>query len=155
MESFGQTKEAWFREFLELPHGILSSDTFRRVFEAIDPGKFQQSFINWVQTIRLLTAGEVVAIDGKTVRRTYQKGQKKRAVHMVSAWAAQSKLVLGHKKINDKSNEITAIPELLELLSVAECIVTIDAMGCHTDIAEQIVQQEVDYLLAVKKDQRH
>lgn len=155
MELFGQTKEAWFREFLELPHGIPSDDTFRRVFAAIDPEKFQQSFISWVESISVLTAGEVVAIDGKSVRGTYQKGQKKRAVHMVSAWAAENRLVLGQKKVSDKSNEITAIPELLALLSVSGCIVTIDAMGCQTDIAAQIVQQEADYLLAVKKNQGH
>jgi predicted transposase YbfD/YdcC len=155
MELFGQTKEEWFRGFLELPHGIPSDDTFRRVFEVIDPVKFQQRFMNWVQTISDLTAGEVIAIDGKAVRGTYQKDRKKRAVHMVSAWATNNKLVLGQRKVAEKSNEITAIPELLELLTISGCIVTIDAMGCQTEIAEQIVQQEGDYLLAVKKNQEH
>lgn len=155
MELFGQTKEGWFREFLELPYGIPSDDTFRRIFEVIEPVKFQQSFMNWVQTISDLTAGEVIAIDGKAVRGSYQKDDKKRAVHMVSAWAANNKLVLGQRKVADKSNEITAIPELLELLTISGCIVTIDAMGCQTEIAEQIIQQEGDYLLAVKKNQEH
>ena len=155
MELFGQAKEAWFRAFLDLPHGIPSDDTFRRVFEALNPEQFQASFISWVRTIHVLTAGEVVAVDGKTVRGTYQKGRQKRAIHMVSAWATNNKLVLGQVKVNDKSNEITAIPELLNLLAISGCIVTIDAMGCQTEIAEQIVAQEADYLLAVKQNQGH
>ena len=155
MELFDQAKEAWFRQFLELPHGIPSDDTFRRVFEAIDPEKFQASFISWVETISALTSGEVVAIDGKTVRGTYQKSSQKRAIDMVSAWATVNKLVLGQVKVSDKSNEITAIPELLSLLAISGCIVTIDAMGCQTEIADQIVEQGADYLLAVKQNQGH
>jgi predicted transposase YbfD/YdcC len=155
MELFGQAKKEWLGQFLMLRHGIPSDDTIRRVFEAIEPEKFQASFMDWVQTISELTAGEVVAIDGKTVRGTYQKGSQKGAIHMVSAWASVNKVVLGQVKVNEKSNEITAIPELLHLLAIKGCIVTIDAMGCQTEIAEQIVEQGADYLLAVKQNQGH
>ena len=153
MELFGQTKEAWFRGFLKLPHGIPSDDTFRRVFEGIDPEKFQSCFMNWVQAVHQVTGGQVIAIDGKTVKGTGYLGQK--AIHMVSAWASANKVVLGQLKTDEKSNEITAIPQLLDLLSISGCIVTIDAMGCQTEIAQKIVDKAGDYLLAVKKNQGH
>lgn len=153
MELFGQTKEAWFRSFLELPHGIPSDDTFRRVFERIDPEKFQKCFMNWVKVIQQLTSGQVIAVDGKTVKGTRRSGQK--AIHIVSAWASENKVVLGQLKTDEKSNEITAIPQLLDLLSISGCIVTIDAMGCQTEIAHKVIDEEGDYLLAVKKNQGH
>lgn len=153
MELFGQTKEAWFRGFLELPHGVPSDDTFRRVFEAIDPEKFQGCFMNWVQAVHRLTDGQVIAIDGKTVKGT-RRGQQK-GIHMVSAWASANKVLLGQLKTEEKSNEITAIPQLLDLLAISGCIVTIDAMGCQTEIAQKIIDEEGDYLLAVKKNQGH
>ena len=153
MELFNQTKEGWFRGFLSQPHGIPSDDTFRRVFEKINPKKFQQHFMDWVKAVEKLTRGQVIAIDGKTVKGTRHSKQK--AIHIVSAWASENKVVLGQLKTDEKSNEITAIPQLLDLLSVSGCIVTIDAMGCQTEIAQKIIDEEGDYLLAVKKNQGH
>lgn len=150
IETFGKAKESWFRQFLRLPNGIPSHDTFGQLFAALDPTQFQQCFVSWVMTISQLTVGEVVAIDGKTLRRSHDKGAGKAAVHMVSAWASQNRLVLGQVKVDDKSNEITAIPELLRLLALQGCIVTLDAMGCQTEIAAQIIAQGADYLLALK-----
>lgn len=150
IETFGQAKEAWFRKFLRLPHGIASHDTFGEVFAALDPAQFQQCFVSWVTSISQLTEGEVVAIDGKTLRRSHDKGAGKAAIHLVSAWASQNRLVLGQVKVEDKSNEITAIPELLRVLALQGCIVTLDAMGCQTEIARQIIEQGADYLLALK-----
>jgi predicted transposase YbfD/YdcC len=150
IETFGKAKEPWFRQFLRLPNGIPSHDTFGEVFAALDPTQFQDCFVSWVTTISQLSAGEVVAIDGKTLRRSHDKGAGKAAIHMISAWASQNRLVLGQLKVNDKSNEITAIPELLRRLALQGCIVTIDAMGCQTEIAAQIIEQEADYLLALK-----
>lgn len=150
IETFGRAKEKWFRTFLRLPNGIPSHDTFGQVFADLDPSQFQRCFLSWVTTISQLIAGEVVAIDGKTVRRSHDKGMGKAAIHMVSAWASQNRLVLGQVKVDDKSNEITAIPELLRVLALQRCIVTIDAMGCQTEIAAHIIDQEADYLLALK-----
>ncbi len=150
IESFGKAKEAWFRKFLRLPNGIPSHDTFGKVFAALDPLQFQQSFVSWVTTVSQLTEGEVVALDGKTLRRSHDKSAGKAAIHMVSAWASQNRLVLGQVKVDDKSNEVTAIPELLRVLALQGCIVTLDAMGCQTDIAAQIIDQGADYLLALK-----
>lgn len=153
VETFGKAKEEWLRTFLRLPNGIPSHDTFGRVFANIDPFEFQTSFISWVRAISQLTAGEIVAIDGKTVRRSHDKGIGKKAIHMISAWANQAHLVLGQLKVDDKSNEITAIPELLKLLDIKGCIVTIDAMGCQTKIAGQAVGQGADYVFALKENQ--
>lgn len=150
IETFGKAKEDWFRKFLRLPNGIPSHDTFGQVFAALDPAQFQQCFVSWVTTISQVILGEVVAIDGKTLRRSHDKGAGKAAIHMVSAWASQNRLVLGQVKVDDKSNEITAIPELLRVLALQGCIVTLDAMGCQTEIAAQIIDQEADYLLALK-----
>jgi predicted transposase YbfD/YdcC len=152
-ELFGQAKQEWFKSFLELSNGIPSDDTFRRVFGRIDPGQFQQCFLEWVRAVSELTQGQVVAIDGKQSRRSYDRATGKTAIYMVSAWASENRMVLGQTKVDAKSNEITAIPELLKMLEIAGCIVTIDAMGCQREIAAQIVDKEADYLLAVKGNQ--
>lgn len=148
IESFGQAKQEWLASFLELPNGIPSHDTFRRVFLRINPKEFEQRFRLWVQSVVELTEGEVIQIDGKTARGS-RRGTVP-AIHMVSAWAAEARLVLGQLKTDSHSNEITAIPELLQLLALKGCIVTIDAMGCQTAIASQIIEQQGDYVLALK-----
>ena len=130
VEMFGKSKEEWFRSFLDLPNGILSHDTFGDVFSRLDPDRFQECFMEWSQAVADLLPGEVVAIDGKTVRRSHDKRAGKQAIHLVSAWAAANTLTLGQVKTDQKSNEITAIPRLLELLELNGYIVTIDAMGC-------------------------
>ncbi len=152
IERFGKTKEQWFSKFLQLPDGIPSHDTFRRVFAQLDPCAFQECFIGWVRDVAGTIKG-VIAIDGKTLRRSHDRNRGKKAIHMVSAWAAENSLVLGQVKTDEKSNEITAIPELLKLLDINGCIVTIDAMGCQKAIAQQIVGQGGDYLLALKGNQ--
>ena len=154
VEDFGKIKKKWLKRFLALPHGIPSHDTFGRVFAALDPEAFQQCFVRWVQRVAHLTAGQVIAIDGKTLRRSHDAGKKKDAIHLVSAWATANRLVLGQVKVADKSNEITAIPELLQLLDVRGCLVTIDAAGTQTHIAATILDRQADYLLALKKNQK-
>ena len=129
IESYGQAKYQWLKRFLALPNGIPSHDTFARVFARLNPEQLQESFLSWVRAVSRVSEGEVIAIDGKTVRRSYDEGKNKGAIHMVSAWASQNRLVLGQRKVDDKSNEITAIPELLKVLDINGCIVTIDAMG--------------------------
>jgi predicted transposase YbfD/YdcC len=151
IEEFGQTKYEWFRTFLELPHGIPSHDTFARVFALMDPHEFQEAFIGWVKSIQVLTKGHVVAIDGKTVRRSHDKDTS--PIHIVSAWAQENRMVLGQVKTDEKSNEITAIPELLRVLELEGCIVTIDAMGCQKAIAETIIEKGADYVLGLKGNQ--
>lgn len=153
MEDFGHAKHDWLKAFLELPHGIPSHDTFARVFASIKPDEFRKSFLDWVKTISQLTKGQIVAIDGKTLRRSHDHRAGKAAIHMVSAWACTNNLVLGQLKTEDKSNEITAIPELLKILAIEGCIVTIDAMGCQKKIAETIVDTGADYILALKGNQ--
>jgi serine/threonine protein kinase/predicted transposase YbfD/YdcC len=150
---FGRAKEKWLGTFLSLPHGIPSDDTFGRVFGLIDLDEFQQGFISWITAISQLTAGQVIAIDGKRLRRSHDGRLGKAAIHMVSAWASANRLVLGQVKTDEKSNEITAIPELLKLLVITDCIVTIDAMGCQTNIAQLIIEQGGDYVLALKGNQ--
>jgi predicted transposase YbfD/YdcC len=150
---FGNSKYDWFKTFLLLPHGIPSADTFERVFSRIDPDEFKQSFLSWVKEINRLTKGEVVAVDGKTLRRSHDKTNGKSAIHMVSAWASSCGLVLGQVKTDDKSNEITAIPELLKMLEIEGCIVTIDAMGCQKKIASTIVDKNADYVFSLKGNQ--
>lgn len=152
---FGQAKQAWFKTFLRLPYGIPSHDTFGQIFAQLDPEQFRESFIRWVKAISDLTLGEIIPIDGKTLRRSHDKRLGKAAIHMISAWASQNRLVLGQVKVDDKSNEITAIPELLRLLVLNGCIVTIDAMGCQTEIASQIISQNADYVLALKDNHKH
>jgi predicted transposase YbfD/YdcC len=149
---FGQAKQSWFETFLELPTGIPSHDTFWRVFRHLDPEQFQRCFMSWMASVQTLTGGEVIAIDGKQLRRSHDAAAGKAAIHMVSAWATTNRLVLGQRKVDDKSNEITAIPELLDALDLRGCIVTIDAMGCQTKIAATIVDKEADYLLALKEN---
>lgn len=153
IEQFGQAKEQWLRKFLLLPHGIPSHDTFGRVLAWIDPEEFRTAFLNWVSTIQKITQGQVVAVDGKRLRRSHDGRLGKAAIHMVSAWASANRLVLGQLKTDEKSNEITAIPQLLKLLALKGCIVTIDAMGCQTNIAQLIVEGKGDYVLALKGNQ--
>ena len=153
VEAWGKAKEEWLRQYLSLPNGIPSHDTFGLVFGALDPDEFRRCFISWTQSICQLLPGEVVPIDGKCLRRSHDNYQGKRAIHMVSAWANQARMVLGQVKVDDKSNEITAIPALLKLLTLKGCIITIDAMGCQSNIAEIVVDNEADYTLAVKENQ--
>jgi predicted transposase YbfD/YdcC len=147
---FGQAKEPWLRTFLELPHGIPSHDTFGRVFAAIDPQQFAECFSQWTQGLRRSFAQEIVAIDGKTVRRSHDRRKGQSAIHMVSAWASENGLVLGQIKTAEKSNEITAIPALLRALELGGCIVTIDAMGTQKNIAKEIQEADAQYVLALK-----
>lgn len=151
---FGRAKEGWLKTFLSLANGIPSHDTFGRVFSLISPVYFQECFKEWIQDVTDLCDGQVVAIDGKTARRSYDRSSGKQALHMVNAWATHNRVVLGQYKTDEGSNEITAIPELLRALMLKGCIVTIDAIGCHKEIAEQIIEQEADYVLAVKANQK-
>jgi predicted transposase YbfD/YdcC len=153
IEAFGNAKRNWFRTFLELPNGIPSHDTFGRVFAALDPEQFQTCFLAWVQAAAAITDDQVIALDGKMLRRSHDRGKGKAAIHMVSAWASANRLVLGQVKVDEKSNEITALPALLQVLALKGCIVTIDAMGCQTEIVKTIVAQEADYVLALKGNQ--
>lgn len=150
MEAFGQAKEPWLRTFLALPHGIPSHDTFGRVFGRLDPEAFGRCFVAWVRAVAPATLGHLRAVDGKTLRGSQDQASGRAALHLVSAWAVASGLVLAQVAVDDKSNEITAIPALLRLLDLAGCLVTIDAMGCQTAIAAQIVDQGGDYALALK-----
>ncbi len=152
MVTFAEAKAAWLRTFLPLPGGIPCHDTFGRVFAALDPEAFQACFLAWVRAVAPSTAGQVVARDGKTLRGAHERGAGQRALHMVSAWASDSRLVLGQVAVAEKSNEITAIPALLRVLDLAGATVTIDAMGCQTAIAAQIVAQGADYVLALKQN---
>ncbi|MBW4661788.1 MAG: ISAs1 family transposase [Drouetiella hepatica Uher 2000/2452] len=153
MESFGQAKLKWLKRILELPNGIPSHDNFARVFSRLDPDQLQQSFLNWVRALGRLSNKEVIVIDGKTLRQSYDSADSKAAIHMVSAWATQNRLVLGQCKVDEKSNEIKAIPQLLKVLELSGCIVTIDAMGTQKQIAKLIVEQNADYILALKDNQ--
>lgn len=151
IETFGHAKEAWLRTFLALPGGIPSHDTFGRVFARLDPDEFRACFLGWVEAIGGAAAADgVVAIDGKTLRRSHDRGRGKAALHLVSAWASASGLVLGQVATEEKSNEITAIPALLRLLALEGCTVTADAMGCQTAIAARVIEQGADYVLALK-----
>lgn len=152
---FGQAKKEWFETFLELPNGIPSHDTFNRVFARLDAKQFQDGFMGWISAVSAVIAGQVIAIDGKVLRRSHDRGIGKAAIAMVSAWACANRLVLGQVKVADKSNEITAIPQLLQALEVSGCIVTIDAIGCQTEIAETIIDQQADYVLSLKENQGH
>ncbi|GAC1662423.1 MAG: ISAs1-like element ISBthe4 family transposase [Ktedonobacteraceae bacterium] len=152
IEEFGKAKEAFFTELLDLPNGIPSHDTFGRVFALIDPKQFEASFVEWVQGISRTIKG-VIAIDGKTLRRSHDRQAGKKALHLVSAWAVENRVVLAQLATEEKSNEITAIPLLLKQLALKGCLVTIDAMGTQTKIAAQISEQEGDYALALKDNQ--
>jgi predicted transposase YbfD/YdcC len=153
VEKFGKNKRAWLETFLELPNGIPAHDTFGRVFAQLDPDKFHNCFANWINTLHKVSNGRIVPIDGKTMRHSFAKAKGQSPLHVVSAWAAQQHLVLGQVAVADKSNEITAIPELLKLLDLHGAIVTIDAMGCQKEIAQDIVDGGGDYVLAVKGNQ--
>ncbi len=153
IEAYGKAKLDWFKEILELKNGIPSHDTLGKVFAAIDAKQFSHCFTNWVADLSTLSEGDVIAIDGKCVRRSLDKASNKAAIHVVSAWAHQNRLVLGQVKVDDKSNEITAIPKLLEQLDITGAVVTIDAMGCQRAIAKQIIDQGGDYLFSLKGNQ--
>ena len=150
IEQYGRAKEQFLRQFLKLEHGIPSHDTFGRVFSLLNAQAFQERFARWVEQVFVVTRGQVIAIDGKMARRSADSTIGKDAIHLVSGWASENGLLLGQRKVDDKSNEITAVPELLHLLYVSGCIVTIDAMGCQTDIAQTIIDQQADYVLALK-----
>ncbi len=151
IELFGKSKESLLKEFFPDKYGIPSDDTLRRFFRALDPGKFQSCFMQWMQSLGIDTKEKVICLDGKTSRRSYDNDKK--ALHTVSAFAAETRLVLGQKKTDEKSNEITAIPELLELLDIEGSIVTIDAMGTQKKIAKKIQDKGADYILALKGNQ--
>jgi predicted transposase YbfD/YdcC len=150
MELYGVSKQAWLSTFLALPNGIPSEDTFRRVFERINPKQFEQCFEQWVNQLVGELGIQVVAIDGKTAKGSYDREAGSKALHLVSAWATEHRLVLAQTKVQDKSNEITAIPALLEVLDIAGCIVTLDAMGTQKTIAQQIQAAQADYILTLK-----
>lgn len=149
---FGKSKQAWLKQLLGLPNGIPSHDTFGRVFARIDPEQFQRSFLQWVQSIQQVRT-DLISIDGKTHRGSHDRANGTSALHLVSAWASENRLVLGQIAVDDKSNEITAIPQLLDLLNLSGSTVTIDAMGCQTAIASKIVDQGGHYVLALKGNQ--
>jgi predicted transposase YbfD/YdcC len=153
IELFGETKEEWLRGFLELPHGAPSDDTYRRVFAALDASEFQSCFMDWIEAVEELTQGQVIAVDGKTLRRSHDRREGKKALQMVSAWASANGLVLGQRKVDGESNEITAVPELLDALEIAGCTVTLDAIHCQTETVETIVDKGADYVLPVKENQ--
>jgi len=155
IENFGNSKFAWLKTFLELPNGIPSHDTFGRVFSKIDAEQFQLAFYEWVWAVNDIVQGQIINIDGKRLGGSEDKMLGKRAIYMVSAWAEENELVLGQRKVDEKSNEITAIPELLKILALTGCIVTIDAMGTQTHIAQTIVEAQADYVLSVKENQGH
>ena len=155
IELFGKSKLPWLKTFLELPNGIPSHDTFGRVFSRIDAQQFQLAFQEWVWAVNDIVQGQIINIDGKQLRGSKDKVLGKRAIYMVSAWAEENELVLGQRKVDEKSNEITAIPELLKMLALSGCIVTMDAIGTQTNIAKTIVEAEADYVLSVKENQGH
>src|SRR5512141_1891347 len=151
MADFGPAKYEWFRTFLKLTNGIPSHDTFNRVFAALDPKGFLECFLRWTQSLRQVVHQEMGALDGKALRRAVNK--KENLKYVVSAWAESNNLVLGQLKVSDKSNEITAVPELLRVLELSGCIVTLDAMGCQKKIAQEIIEADADYVLALKGNQ--
>ena len=150
IENYGISKKKWLEEFLALPYGIPSDDTFRRVFEFIDPEALNRCFGRWVETLVTKTGGEIIPIDGKTIRGSYDRNQGKSALHVITAWSSEQRLVLAQMKVDDKSNEITAIPALLELLDITDSIITIDAMGTQTEIAQKIIEKKGNYVLTLK-----
>jgi predicted transposase YbfD/YdcC len=153
VQNYGLAKQEWLQTFLVLPNGIPSHDTIERLFARLRPEQFQQCFLNWIQAAFEISGGQLIAVDGKTLRASYERGGRKGMIHMVSAWATQNRLVLGQRKVDEKSNEITAIPELLKVLALDGSVVSIDAMGCQHQIAAQIVEKGGDYVLALKGNQ--
>ena len=152
IEEYGKAQAEWFAQVLDLPHGIPGHDTFRRVLARLDPEELTQCFISWTGALSDLSGGDIVSLDGKTLRHSFDRAASKTAMHMVSAWANANRLVLGQVKVDDKSNEITAIPKLITMLDLAGATVTIDAMGCQKEIAKVITDQEADYVLALKEN---
>ena len=150
---FGETKREWLARFLDLKDGIPSHDRFNAILAAIKPAEFEKCLLSWITALHEITDGQVIAIDGKTLRRSFDAASSKAAIHMVSAWATANHISLGQVVVDAKSNEITAIPKLLEILELSGALVTIDAMGCQTEIARQIVDANADYCLAVKGNQ--
>lgn len=151
--AFGRAKQGWLSKHLDLSKGIPSHDTLGRVFARLDAEAFKEGFVSWMQAVSEVTNGEVVAIDGKQLRGSRDEGLGQRAIAMVSAFATKNHLVLAQAKVDEKSNEITALPKLLEVLEIAGCIVTIDAMGCQTEIAAKVIEKEADYVLSLKANQ--
>jgi predicted transposase YbfD/YdcC len=154
IEAYGNAKYEWLKSFLELPNGIPSHDTFSRVFARIEPQQFQECFLSWVNSIVGELKLEVIAIDGKTMKQSYDRNDQQKALHIVTAWSSSHQLVLGQRKVHKKSNELTAIPELIEMLEIAGSVITIDAMGCQKDITSLIVKKKGDYILALKGNQK-
>jgi|SRR5579864_308229 len=155
IEVFGRVRKSWLQEFLELPNGIPSHDTFRRVFELLERNRFAMALLQWTQALQEATGSDLIAIDGKTLRRSHRKRGGLAALHLVTAWSSENGLTLGQFATEDKSNEITAIPELLKLLNLKGCTVTIDAMGCQKEIAAGIRDRKANYVLAAKENQPH
>jgi predicted transposase YbfD/YdcC len=153
IEHYGKAKQDWLKGFLKLTNGIPSHDTIARLFAALKPEALQECFLSWVKAIADLSAEDIIAIDGQTLRQSYDTGANKGAIHLVSAWASQNRLVLGQVKVDEKSNEITAIPHLLKVLDLHGCIVTLDAMGAQKAIAQQIIEGGGDYGLSLKGNQ--
>ena len=153
IEEFGLDRRTWFARFLDLTNGVPSDDTLARVLARLDPGAFERCLLSWIRAVQEVTENRLIAIDGKTLRGSYDRRDGKAAIHMVSAWASENKLSLGQVVVDEKSNEITAIPELLRLLDVSGALVTIDAMGCQKEIADLIREGKGDYVLAVKQNQ--
>jgi len=145
IEEYGKSQAEWFADLLDLPHGIPGHDTFRRVLARLDPEELTQCFISWTNALRDASGGDMVSIDGKTLRHAFDHATSTAALHMVRAWASANRLVLGQRKVDEKSNEITAIPKLLPLLDVTGAVVTIDAMGCQKEIAKTMTDQGADY----------
>lgn len=155
IEDFGEEKKSWFKEFLNLKHGIPSHDTFRRLFMLLDPTQFSEVFYGWVVAVNKSLADDHICIDGKTLRKSFNEIKKTSAIHMINAWSTGLSLSLGQLKSEGKKNEIKTIPKLLDILNIKGCLVSIDAMGCQKDIAEKIVSKGGDYLLAVKSNQEY
>ncbi len=150
IEEYGKAQADWFAQLLDLPHGIPGHDTFRRVLSRLDPDELTQCFIAWTNALSDLSGGDIVSLDGKTLRHSFDRAASQAAIHIVSAWASANRLVLGQVKVEDKSNEITAMPTLIKLLDLTGATVTIDAMGCQKAIAQAITEQQADYVLALK-----
>jgi predicted transposase YbfD/YdcC len=153
IEQFGKAKEEWLKGLMELPNGIPSHDTLGRVFSLLDSSELQKGFLSWISSLVETSEGELIAVDGKTLRRSYDNGNGKGAIHMVSARAVKNQLVFGQLKTDEKSNEITAIPALLDKLNLKGCTVSIDAMGCQTNITDKIINSGGDYAISLKGNQ--
>ncbi|MDQ6988410.1 MAG: ISAs1 family transposase, partial [Mariprofundaceae bacterium] len=153
IETFGKAKEAWFTKLLSLKNGIPSHDTFGKVFSLIDTEEFCNCFSRWVDDLRKISELDIISIDGKCLRRSLDASSDKAAIYMVSAWSSCNQLVLGQQRVDEKSNEITAIPKLLKQLDITGSVITLDAMGCQTKVAKEIIDAEADYMLSLKGNQ--